>query len=120
MINVYFKGTLYQDLSYSNKEVLKHSQSEKRENYSHTIHIEKDSFLYNIFKDTAYVNSFHHQAIKDVASGFKIVAKADDGIIEAIEHETKPIYAVQFHPEAMSHKYALMQEIFNQFINNIE
>lgn len=120
MINVYFKGSLYQDLSYSNQNVLKHSQNEKRENYSHTIHIEKDSFLYDIFKDTAYVNSFHHQAIKDVASGFKIVAKADDGIIEAIEHETKPIYAVQFHPEAMSHKYAQMQEIFNQFINRIE
>ncbi len=120
MINVYFKGTLYQDLSYANKDVLKHSQEEKRENYSHTIKIEKDSFLYDIFKDKTNVNSFHHQAIKDVAKDFKIVAKSSDGIIEAIQHASKPIYAVQFHPEAMSHKYSDMQEIFNQFINSIE
>ena len=46
------------------------------------------------------MNSFHHQAIKDLAPHFKVVAKAPDGIIEAIEHESLPIYAVQFHPEA--------------------
>ena len=120
IMNVYFKGTLYQDISYSNKQVLKHTQDEKRENYSHTIEIESNSFLSDIFKEKANVNSFHHQAIKDVAPNFRVVARARDGIIEAIQHETRPIYAVQFHPEAMSHKYLAMQQIFNNFIEIVK
>ena len=66
------------------------------------------------------MNSFHHQAIKDLAPHFKVVAKAPDGIIEAIEHESLPIYAVQFHPEPLSHKYGEMQDIFNVFIKKCE
>ena len=77
-------------------------------------------FLYPSLSDEAYVNSFHHQAIKDLAPHFKVVAKAPDGIIEAIEHESLPIYAVQFHPEALSHKYGEMQDIFNVFIKKCE
>ena len=73
-----------------------------------------------MYKRQAYVNSFHHQAIKDLAPHFKVVAKAPDGIIEAIEHESLPIYAVQFHPEALSHKYGEMQDIFNVFIKKCE
>ena len=46
MLNVYFKGSLYQDLSCCNRNVIKHAQQEKRENPSHKIHIEKDSFRY--------------------------------------------------------------------------
>ena len=46
MLNVYFKGSLYQDLSYCKRSVIKHAQQEKRENPSHKIHIEKDSFRY--------------------------------------------------------------------------
>lgn len=92
----------------------------KRENPSHKIHIEKDSFLYKSLGDEAMVNSFHHQAIKDLAPNFKVSAKSSDGIIEAIEHESFPIYAVQFHPEAMSHKYGEMQAIFNEFLKNCE
>ena len=89
-------------------------------NKFHKIYIEKDSFLYPSLSDEAYVNSFHHQAIKDLAPHFKVVAKAPDGIIEAIEHESLPIYAVQFHPEALSHKYGEMQDIFNVFIKKCE
>ena len=120
ILNVYFKGSLYQDLSYCKRSVIKHAQQEKRENPSHKIHIEKDSFLYPSLSDEAYVNSFHHQAIKDLAPHFKVVAKAPDGIIEAMEHESLPIYAVQFHPEALSHKYGEMQDIFNVFIKKCE
>lgn len=46
------------------------------------------------------INSLHHQAIKEVAKGFNVVAKSDDGIIEAIEN--KNIIAVQWHPEYMN------------------
>ena len=51
------------------------------------------------------VNSIHHQAVGDVAPGFRPVAWADDGVIEAIEHEdgSWPLTAVQWHPEYLGH-----------------
>ena len=47
------------------------------------------------------VNSIHHQAVRDLAPGLRAVGRADDGVIEAIEHEdaTWPLLAVQWHPE---------------------
>ena len=36
-----------------------------------------------------------------VAAGFEVTAVADDGVVEAIEHRTKPIVGVQFHPERL-------------------
>jgi putative glutamine amidotransferase len=47
------------------------------------------------------VNSIHHQAVRDLAPGFRAVGWADDGVIEAIEHENGawPLLAVQWHPE---------------------
>ena len=48
------------------------------------------------------VNSFHHQAVKEVAPGFRATATAPDGINEAMEHTEKTIFGVQWHPEAMA------------------
>jgi putative glutamine amidotransferase len=46
------------------------------------------------------VNSYHHQAVKDVAPGFKVTAVSKDGIVEAIEKEgTDKVWGVQFHLE---------------------
>jgi putative glutamine amidotransferase len=47
------------------------------------------------------VNSIHHQAVRDLAPGFRAVGWADDGVIEAIQHEDPswPLLAVQWHPE---------------------
>ncbi len=46
------------------------------------------------------VASGHHQAIRALGAGLVATATADDGIVEAVEHETLPIVAVQWHPEA--------------------
>ncbi len=50
------------------------------------------------------VNTIHHQAVRDLAPGFRAVGWADDGVIEAIEHEDPewPILAVQWHPEYLA------------------
>jgi putative glutamine amidotransferase len=43
---------------------------------------------------------FHHQAVKDIAKGFKVAARARDGVVEAIEKEGDQfVVGVQFHPE---------------------
>lgn len=67
------------------------------------------------------MNSFHHQAIKDLASCFKATAYSVEGIIEAYEHKSLPVFATQFHPEMMATEYcdgrtADFQPIFNFFI----
>ena len=48
------------------------------------------------------VNSFHHQAVREAAPGFRVSALSPDGIIEAVEStEGKPMLGVQWHPECM-------------------
>ena len=50
------------------------------------------------------VNSIHHQSVRDLAPGFVAVGWADDGVIEAVEHEDPawPMLAVQWHPEYLN------------------
>ena len=53
--------------------------------------------------DTLWTNSFHHQAVRDVAPGFRATACTRDGVVEAIEPLDLRIrvLGVQFHPETM-------------------
>ena len=94
-------GKVAQDISDIAK--VKHSQDAHRSEPTHSIIVEKDSTLYNIYSDAQqYVNSFHHQAVSDPGPRFRVTAKAPDGIIEAIEsREFKSIMGVQWHPECL-------------------
>ena len=47
------------------------------------------------------VNSAHHQAVDELGKGLRAVQWADDGTVEAIRHDTLPVFAVQWHPERM-------------------
>lgn len=102
VMNAAFGGTLYQDIHSQREEsCLKHSQDLERNYASHSIKIKPDSTLYKILgTDTLPVNSFHHQAVKEPAAGFRVVARAADGVVEAIESaEFKSMIGVQWHPE---------------------
>lgn len=103
LINVLYGGTLYQDIpsQYSKKIIHTRIQPEK-ENF-HTVNVEKGSFLAKVLGETenVKVNTSHHQAVKDVADGFKVTAKAPDGVIEAIENEDIFVVCVQWHPERL-------------------
>ncbi len=118
MINVYYGGTLYQDNSLK-EGAFKHSQSEASDGASHWINIEEHSFLYPILGKRAFVNSFHHQSCHRIADTFNVVAQSNDGIVEAIQHKTEAIYAVQFHPEMMAKEDATMQGIFDGFVTGL-
>ena len=99
-LNVIFGGTLFQSIPNHNL----------KDQSKHIINIEEDSFLYKIYKkDKLQVNSYHEQAIKDVAPGFRIVARCDDGTIEGIEKDN--VIGVQWHPESV-----LDMEIFEGFV----
>ena len=92
-------GKVDQDI----KASIKHSQDAERSEPTHSVNVEEDSTLYNIYKETSLlVNSFHHQAVSDSGSKFRVVARAKDGIVEAMEStEYKSIIGVQWHPECM-------------------
>lgn len=111
-------GTLYQDCSLSEGSYIKHSQGHTPAAPSHTVTIAKDSELYSIFGEQTIVNSFHHMSIKDVAPGFKVIAVAKDGIIEAIEKiDGSFALATQWHPEMMAASNDDMLKLFKLLIS---
>jgi len=64
------------------------------------------------------VNSLHHQAVKDLAASFKIVARATDGLIEAIESNDHPfVLGVQWHPEELVQDAPPMRRLFEVFVS---
>ena len=104
ILNVYFGGTLYQDLKYAQLDSKTHTQEYNTScNYKHTISVEKNTYLSKMFpyNDTLYVNSFHHQAINKLGKDLIVEARSEDGIIEAFHKndESQWIFGVQFHPE---------------------
>ncbi|MBQ3437662.1 MAG: gamma-glutamyl-gamma-aminobutyrate hydrolase family protein [Fusobacterium sp.] len=120
LLNVAFGGTLYQDLSYRPNTFIKHNQSAKPSQATHSINIEENSFLFKVAqRKEERVNSFHHLALKDVGANLEIVAVAKDGVIEAIEYtkDENFILGVQFHPEMMFETNDFSKNIFKNFIN---
>ena len=121
IINVSFGGTLYQDLKYAGIDSKSHRQKEETITSGfHPINIEKNSIMSKIFpnKVKITVNSYHHQAVKDLGKGLMADAKADDGIIEAIhlDDESQWILGVQFHPEQLARKNDEFKSIFTELV----
>ena len=67
----------------------------------HEIVAQPSSLICELFGETFITNSRHNNRIDQLADGLKVTARSHDGVIEAIEHESEPIYAVQWHPERM-------------------
>lgn len=63
------------------------------------------------------INSFHHQAIGDVAASLKVVATSDDGIVEAV-YAPDSTFAIgtQWHPERLAAQHAEQQQLFNDLV----
>ncbi len=82
-------------------DMLKHSQDAARNEPTHSVRIAEDSILHKLYgTDRMFVNSFHHQAVKETGAHFLVTATAPDSIIEAMEScEYKAMMGVQWHPE---------------------
>lgn len=81
------------------------------------IEVIENSKLFTNIPREFYVTRYH-SLIADrgtIKSPLKITAQTKDNIVMAIEHETLPIYGVQFHPEAILTQYG--HELFENFIN---
>ena len=107
VLNVALGGTLYQDLP-SQKEglvLLGHRQQTPKWQPTHEVEVDGASTVAELMgTDELKVNSYHHQAIKDLASGLVAVARSPDGVIEAAESSDlseRWLVGVQWHVEAM-------------------
>ena len=102
VMNVAFGGTLFQDIPSQIKTgVLKHRQQAPSWYGTHQVRLEENSVLAKILgKTTVMTNSFHHQAVKEVAPGFVVTGRTSDGVVEAMEMKGNPrVFSIQFHPE---------------------
>jgi putative glutamine amidotransferase len=100
-MNVHFGGSLYQDIDTERPGHLLHAQLAPWGQRSHDASVLKDSLLHRIVgADQLRINSFHHQAVKELGRDLRVVARAEDGLVEAIEHESRSwVLGVQWHPE---------------------
>ncbi|WP_274362072.1 gamma-glutamyl-gamma-aminobutyrate hydrolase family protein [Paenibacillus thermotolerans] len=120
MLNVAIGGDMYQDI-YSQHEgnLLQHKQNAPVRHGSHWIEIEEHSLLHRIMNERRIrVNSFHHQAVRNIGSGFTASAVSGDGIIEAIESKRHRFaLGVQWHPEHMTTSDPHSGKLFQAFVD---
>ncbi len=119
LLNVASGGTLYQDIATQQPEAQGHECSTlPRDTRAHTIQVRADSQLAAILGTTEHpVNSLHHQAVRDLGRGVRIVAQAPDGIAEGLEFpEQRFAVAVQFHPEELELTDEVSRQLFAAFV----
>ena len=107
VLNVALGGTLYQDLpsQYSSDGLIAHRQKMPKWQWTHEVEVDDNSEMAQIMDSVDLrVNSYHHQAVKNLAEPLSVVAQACDGVVEAAEYpdlSERWIVGVQWHAEAM-------------------
>ena len=105
LLNVYCGGSLIQDIASELPQHLKHEKNDgETRDPEHAVSLEAGTRLAALAGATeARVNSSHHQAIREAGRNLRVIARAGDGIIEAVQWtgEGNWILGVQWHPERM-------------------
>jgi putative glutamine amidotransferase len=120
VMNVTAGGTLYQDIPSQYKTGIVHASdlALPRGFLAHDVAIEPSSRLAALLGgETLTVNSWHHQAVKDVGRGLVVTVRAGDGIVEGLEAPDKHFaIGVQFHPEDLYEISERVRRLFGSFI----
>lgn len=113
VLNVAEGGTLYQHIDGHRQTPTPGTVTEQ------PVHVKEGSMLHGLVgKETIFVNSFHHQNIKDLAPTLEIDGVSEDGYIEAVHMENHPFFlAVQWHPEIFREHDEGMRNVFSAFVN---
>lgn len=123
VVNVALGGTLIQDVAseYPSAAGIGHRQHERNLQDSDVGHLVTASQpdLLPIFENGALgVNTFHHQAIRDLAPDLTPIATSPDGLIEAVAMSSNPaVFAVQWHPELMFQSHPAHLRPFVHFVD---
>jgi putative glutamine amidotransferase len=117
VLNVALGGTLHQHLPDVVGESVPH-RGRERSYQPHPVHVDAGSKLARILEATdVSPASSHHQAVRDVAPGLEVVARASDGVIEGLEMRDHPwLVAVQWHPEYTAADDATQQRLFDALV----
>jgi putative glutamine amidotransferase len=124
LINVAAGGSLYQDLAEELPGALKHDyfpfsgQNFARDYLAHDVRVADDTRLARLLgAGTLKVNSMHHQGVRELGRGLVSTAVSPDGLVEAIEGEGDAyLFAVQWHPEALTDNDPRTRGIFSDFV----
>ncbi|MCL6635646.1 MAG: gamma-glutamyl-gamma-aminobutyrate hydrolase family protein [Peptococcaceae bacterium] len=117
VLNIAAGGTICQDISQIAGSPLKHAQQAPRWYPTHGLELLPGSLLAGMLGGAGIrVNSFHHQAVARVAGGFKVAARAPDGVIEGLEAEKGFAVGVQFHPEDLWERDRRFLNIFKSLV----
>jgi putative glutamine amidotransferase len=121
VLNVALGGTLYQDIATQLPNALRHNFGfDHPRNYQgHEVVVTPGTRLADILRvQRLGVNSFHHQAAKDIASDLCLAARAADGVVEALESPKKRfIVGVQWHPEELVDDDPRMRRLIEVFVS---
>ena len=105
VIAAYFGCRLLQDIGPEGGKV--HARTCPRDEFLiHPVIAVPGTLLHTLFGQHFSVNSSHHQAVREEAGGYRIMAESEDGFVEAMYHEKLPVFSTQFHPERMCYEHA--------------
>ena len=105
LMNVYFRGTLYQDIATQFPEAIQHRDAEQYDQMLHKVNLIPGKLLDRLHTSDASrkVNSVHHQGVKTLGKDLEVLATCSaDGLIEAFQWKNAPegkVIGVQWHPE---------------------
>jgi len=121
LLNVAAGGSLWQDIPAQLHREPRHNYTtaeSPRGRATHGVQVAGGSRLAGVMETCdAMVNSYHHQAVKQVAAGFVAVAHSFDGIIEGIEDPARRyVVGVQWHPEGMVDTEPTAPRLFAAFV----
>jgi len=117
-INAALGGTLYQDIPSQHPSGIEHHQHAPYDVPIHDVLVRTDSPLYGCLGvERLPVNSYHHQAVKELAPELEIMAASPDGLAEAVHMpKHKFLWAVQWHPEFSYRTDPKSMKIFSAFV----
>ena len=118
-INAALGGTLYQDLPTQHPSDVAHHQRPPYDRPAHTVSVLPDTPLAQLLGcGQLPVNSYHHQAVRDLAPDLVPMAISSDGLTEAlVKPDARFLWAVQWHPEFSFRTDENSRRIFAAFLN---
>ena len=123
LLNIALGGGLIADIRRQVPGALNHQRMDRANEFVHEVALTSGSLLARITRKRILgVNSSHHQAVGQPAEPLMAVARARDGIVEAMELKSDALprmpflLSVQFHPERLSERHAEHRAIFSQFV----
>jgi putative glutamine amidotransferase len=120
LLNIATGGTLFQDIASQVEAAVVHDPDQERWERCHDVDLLPGTRLRDILgQERVAVNSFHHQAVKELGKGLVLSARgSDDGVIEGMEMpDRKFMIGVQWHPESFWDKQPGFQPLFRALVN---